>query len=508
MPLKPIIGLETHVQLKTKTKMFCGCSAHSENVPPNTNVCPICLGHPGTLPVPNEQAVRWAVRLALALKGTVTPHSKFDRKNYFYPDLPKAYQISQFDLPIMTEGEVDLTDLPHGESKTIRLERMHLEEDAAKNIHGEDGQTYVDFNRGGTPLCEIVTAPVFENATQAKAYVQELRLLVRSLGISEGDLERGHLRCDVNVSLLEVDDQGEPISPVLNPKTEIKNINSFRAIERAINYEVKRQTELWEAGAPPQITTTRGWNDAKQVTEGQRTKESSSDYRYFPEPDIPPLELISLSKEEQGRLPELPAAKRERLKKEYGFKPEDVRLIVEDPSLTDFAEQALSELGAWLEAKPEIEPKDMPEARQKLMKTFSGWLLSKLAGLMEERKLSFESFLTEDTKLTPENFAEFITLISDGKITGPKGLEVLGKMLDEGADPSQVVEELGAATMDDGKALQSIVAKVVKANPDEVKRYQAGESKLLQYLVGQVMRESQGNAEPGQAAKAIKDALG
>lgn len=503
MNLQPVIGLETHVQLKTKTKMFCGCEAHSENLPPNTNVCPVCMGHPGTLPLPNEQAVRWAVLLGLALNGRITPHSKFDRKNYFYPDLPKAYQISQFDLPIMTEGEVELDDIPGESPKTVRLERMHLEEDAAKNIHGEDGKTYVDFNRGGTPLCEIVTAPVFTSSAQAKAYVQELRLLVRTLGISDGDLERGHMRCDVNISLREVDENGLPVSPVLSPKTEIKNINSFRAIERAIAYEIKRQTELWEAGTPPEKTFTRGWNDAKQVTEEQRAKEDSADYRYFPEPDVPPLELESLAKELKPRMPELPSAKRARLKAEYGFKAEDVRMIVEDPALADFAEKALSELGAWLEARPDTSPEEVTDLRAKLTKTFSGWLLTKLMGLLEERKSDIRTM-----KVSPENFAEFITLIADGKLTGPKGLEVLGKMLDDGADPSHVMEELGATRMDDMGALEAMVKTVIEENPKEADRYKAGETKLMQFLVGQVMKISKGNADPSKTAQAIKNILG
>lgn len=503
MLLQPVIGLETHVQLKTKTKLFCGCSAHADNVAPNTNVCPVCMGHPGTLPLPNEQAVRWAVLLGLALNGSITPHSKFDRKNYFYPDLPKAYQISQFDLPIMTEGEIELDDIPGEDSKTIRIERMHLEEDAAKNIHGEDGKTYVDFNRGGTPLCEIVTAPVFSSAAQAKAYVHELRLLVRTLGISDGDLERGHLRCDVNISLREVDTDGNPVSPLLSPKTEIKNINSFRHIERAIAYEIKRQTELWEAGTPPEKTFTRGWNDVKQITEEQRSKEDSADYRYFPEPDIPPLELASIAKETKSRMPELPAAKRHRLQAEYGFKNEDVRLIVEDPALAEFADRALSELGGWLQAKPEISPEQMPDMRAKLTKTFSGWLLSKLMGLLEERKSDIRTM-----KVSPENFAEFISLIADGKLTGPKGLEVLGKMLDDGSDPSHVMEELGASRMDDMLALETMVKTAVEENPAEAERYRLGETKLLQFFVGQVMKTSKGNADPSKTAQAIKNVLG
>lgn len=502
MRLEPIIGLETHVQLNTKTKMFCACSAHVDDAQPNTNICPICTGHPGTLPVPNAQAVTWAVMLGLALEGRITPRSKFDRKNYFYPDLPKAYQISQFDLPIMSEGKMDI-EVPGEPVSRIRIERMHLEEDAAKNIHGSDGKTYVDFNRGGVPLCEIVTRPDFRSAAQAKAYLHELRLLVRTLGISEGDMEKGHLRCDVNISLREVDENGKPVSPDLSPKTEIKNINSFRAVERAIAYEIKRQTELWEAGTPPEITTTRGWNDVKQMTEGQRTKESSADYRYFPEPDIPPLDLEVIAKDVKRLMPELPQAKRFRLQREYGFKDEDVKLIVEDPALADFAEKALSELGSWLEAKPDVTPETMDEARKKLTKVFSGWLTSKLLGLLEERKSDVRIM-----KLTPENFAEFITLIADGRITGPKGLEVLGKMLDSGADPSHVIEELGASRMDDVTALQKVVETVVEENPKEAARYKSGETKLLQFFVGQVMKATKGNADPGKTADVIRSVLG
>ncbi len=503
MRLKPVIGLETHIQLKTKTKMFCGCSSHSEGAAPNTTICPICTGHPGTLPVPNEQAINFAVLLGLALEGSITPLSKFDRKNYFYPDLPKAYQISQFDLPIMTEGRMTINVPGEPEAVTIRIERMHLEEDAAKNIHGDDGKTYVDYNRGGTPLCEVVTGPDFTSSAQAKAYVQELRLLARTLGISDADMERGHLRCDVNISLREVDANDTPVSPLLSPKTEIKNINSFRHIERAIAYEIERQTALWEAGMPPQITTTRGWNDVKQMTEEQRSKENSADYRYFPEPDIPPLELSSIAREMRLKMPELPATKRTRLINEYGFKPEDAKQIVDDPALAEFAEAALSELGAWLQAKPDISPEAMPEARAKLTKTFAGWLLNKLQGLLEERKTDIRV-----AKLTPENFAEFITMLADGNLTGAKGLEVLGKMLDDGGDPSQVTEELGAKRLDDVHALLEIVKTVVEENPKEAERYKAGETKLTQFFVGQVMKATKGNADPEKTAKAIRDVLG
>lgn len=502
MRLAPVIGLETHIQLKTKTKLFCATPSQGDNLPPNTNICQVCLGHPGVLPIANEQAVRWAVLLGLALNGKITPHSKFDRKNYFYPDLPKAYQISQFDLPIMTEGHLDV-DIPGAAEPTrIRLERMHLEEDAAKNIHGADGSTYVDFNRSGAPLCEIVTKPDFRSAVEAKAYLYELRLLVRTLGISDADMEKGHLRCDVNISLREVDDDGVPTAGLM-PKTEIKNINSFRAVERAIAFEIVRQTELWEAGTPPMVTTTRGWDDAAQSTQEQRVKEDAADYRFFPEPDVPPLELASIAEAMRFAMPELPRAKRTRLIAEYGFKDEDARRIVEDPALADFADDALSELGAWLQAKPEIAPEDMPAARKKLTKTFSGWLITKLAGILAERGTDIRA-----TKLTPENFAEFIMLVADGKITGTKGLEVLTYMIDTGAEPGHAMHEMGAAKMDDAAALRTVVEKIVIDNEKETTRYKNGETKLLQFFLGQVMKATQGNADPALAAKVIKEVLG
>jgi aspartyl-tRNA(Asn)/glutamyl-tRNA(Gln) amidotransferase subunit B len=501
MNLSPVIGLEIHVQLKTKTKMFCGCTENDpqQDKEPNLHICSICLGHPGTLPVPNEQAIRWGILLGLSLGGTIAPTSKFDRKNYFYPDLPKAYQISQFDLPVMSEGRLTI-DVPGEGLVTIGLERMHLEEDAAKNIHGEDGKTYVDYNRGGTPLCEIVTKPHFTSAAQTKVFLQELRTLVRTLDISNGDMEKGQLRCDVNISLREVDETGTPLSPELNPKTEIKNINSFRAVERAIQYEIRRQKQLWEMHTPPSITTTRGWDDTKQCTTEQRSKEDSADYRYFPEPDIPPMNLVALTEEIRQTLPELPWDKRKRLVEEYGFKVEDASLIVEDPVLADFAEQALSELGAWLVALPDVTSEEMPEKRKKLMQLFCSWILNKLPGVLADRKISNRTM-----KVTPENFAEFIILMAEGRLTGQSGLKVLEKMLDDGSDPSHAMEELGANRMDDVTALADIVESVLAANPKETERFKAGETKLMQFLVGQVMKETRGNADPGLTAKIISE---
>jgi aspartyl-tRNA(Asn)/glutamyl-tRNA(Gln) amidotransferase subunit B len=503
MRLAAVIGLETHVQLKTKTKLFCRCDNHAEGAAPNTHICPVCVGHPGVLPVPNEQAVRWSILIGLALNGQIAAESKFDRKHYFYPDLPKAYQISQFDLPVMSEGQV-VFNVPNEEEKTvIRLERLHLEEDAAKNIHGDAGKTFVDYNRGGTPLCEIVTKPDFRTAAQAKAYLQELRLIVRTLGVSDGDMEKGQLRCDVNISMREVNEKGESLDDILHPKTEIKNVNSFKAVERSIFYEIKRQTRLWEEGNKPMITTTRGWNDSKQMTEEQREKEIASDYRFFPEPDIPPMQLTDLSEEIAQRLPELPAAKRVRFISEYGFKPSVAKQIIDDPALANFTEHALSELSAWLQSRPDVSPEEAEGERKKLIKLFSSWLLNKLSGLLIERKISVKTM-----KISPENFAEFITLLADNKLTGASGLKVLGSMLDDGSDPSHAMEDLGATRVDDTDALSSIIEMIIEKHPDETKRYQDGEKKLAQWFTGQVMKETRGNADPAAVARLLAERLG
>lgn len=501
MRLQPVIGLETHVELSTKTKMFCGCNAHAEGAAPNTYVCPICTGHPGTLPVPNAAALRYAVLLGLALNGTITEHSKFDRKHYFYPDLPKAYQISQFDLPVMQDGELFI-DVPGNEklkieNETVRIgiERMHLEEDSAKNIHGDDGRTYVDFNRSTVPLCEIVTKPDFRTSAQAKAYVQELRLLVRMLGISNADMEKGQLRCDVNVSLREVDENGAPTGP-MHPKTEIKNINSFRAIERAVDYEIARQTALWEAGTPPTITTTRGWNDANQCTDAQRTKEDSADYRFFPEPDIPPLDLHELVQELKRLIPELPRAKRQRFIDEYGFKPDAAKQIIDDADLAFYTEAVMSELN---EAKHDFK---IEKSTDEIAKLVTGWLLTKFANV-----LTNEGKTIATTAITPAHFADFLARIMNGTLTPQKGLEVLALMEHDRLNADDAMKATGAESMNDSSAIDAIISDVIASNPAELERYKNGETKLFAFFLGQIMKAAKGNANPASATEALKKAL-
>lgn len=501
MKLIPVIGLETHIQLNTKTKMFCRCLNGDERAAPNTNLCPICAGHPGTLPTINQQAIAKALTLAKALKGRVAEWSKFDRKNYFYPDLPKAYQITQFDLPIMEEGEMTI-EIAGKPSRTIRIERMHLEEDAAKNIHGIGGKTLVDFNRAGAPLCEIVTRPDFKSAEEAKAYLQEMRLLVRMLDVGGGDLEKGQMRCDVNISLREVNDEGEPVSTELSPKTEIKNINSFRAVERAINFEIKRQTELWEAGQPPAVITTRGWNDETQETEEQRTKENSADYRYFPEPDLPPINVVELQKTLGTSLPELPWDKRRRFVEEYDFSLTEARFVVDDLGLSRFAEAAISELGGWLEADPNLAGEAVAIEHKRVTRTLVGWLTGKLLSILDEEKLDLEAI-----KLTPENFAEFVYLIAKGEITNQAGLLVLKLMVTTGVGPKEAIEATGAKVIGGEDELAEIIQTILNANPKEYERYKAGETKLFAFFLGQVMRATKGNAAPEKAREVLEKIL-
>jgi aspartyl-tRNA(Asn)/glutamyl-tRNA(Gln) amidotransferase subunit B len=493
---EPVIGLEIHVQLKTKSKMFCGCSAHEMNAAPNTNVCPICLGNPGTLPVPNEQAIRFGVLMGLALNCAVAERSKFDRKNYFYPDLPKAYQISQFDLPINVGGFLEI-EIPNGMRKHARIgmTRAHLEEDAAKSFHETDGKTYVDFNRGGTPLIEIVTEPDFASPQEAKIFLQELRLIARYLGISDADMEKGHLRCDANISLRKRDGNGNIVGAKFNPKTEIKNLNSFRHVERALEYEIERQTRVWEEeGAPQSVSMTRGWDEGRQRTIEQRSKEDSADYRYFPEPDIPALALAEIAEEMRVQMPELPAARRLRFQNEYALNSSDAKQICGDPTLADFAERVFSELSAWLDSTLGDETEGEAHEKQKAQmgRLVSGWLLSKLMGLMAARAIDIRT-----VKIIPENFAEFITLIATKKLNNAIGLKTLEAMLEDGNSPTHIMEEQMLGQMDDEGTLAEAVDRVIESHQVEVARYLAGEEQLLKFLIGQVMKET------GSAADAV-----
>ncbi len=508
MKMVPIIGLEIHVQLNTQSKMFCTCPNVEDGSPPNTAICPVCTGQPGALPRLNQAGLEKGVLAGLALNCDIPEKSAFDRKNYFYPDLPKGYQISQFALPVALAGHifVDVPEqaLPGRENVRIGITRVHLEEDAAKNFHHQENDTpatLVDYNRASTPLIEIVTEPDLRSASEAKFFLQELRNIMRAIKVSEAEMEKGQMRCDVNISMLEVDDKGFPISSVLNPRTEIKNLNSFRNVERAIAYEITRQTGLYETNTPP-IVSTRGWDDAAGRTVEQRTKETSADYRYFPEPDLPPQDLRKLREDLKTRIPELPAATRQRLKDEWGFSKEVVSFLTVDAAWREYAEQVLGELGTWLEATDPGKQSagEILEGRKtQLAKLVGGWLTSKLAGLLTERSLSIK-----DVKITPENFAEFITLLDKKEINSANGQKLLELMLDSGSDPSDLMEthKLGQNMPYD--ELKAIVARNIEANPKQVADIKAGKVALIKWFVGLIMRETEGRANPETAEDEIK----
>src|SRR5581483_9608 len=387
MKLEPVIGLEIHVQLTTKSKMFCSCANIFGDVAPNSAICPICLGYPGTLPVPNQTAIEWTRKAGAALDCVLATKSKFDRKSYFYPDLPKGYQISQYDEPLCGKGH--LTILVNGEERTIGITRIHLEEDAAKNTHptGAD-YTLVDYNRAGTPLMEIVTEPDIRTPEEAKLFLQELQRLMRSLGVSTADMEKGQMRCDANISLREVG------SNELHPKTEVKNINSFRNVERALTYEIKRQTSEWQAGNRPQ-STTRGWDADTQATVEQRSKEEAADYRYFPEPDIPPL-VFTASENElvKKSLPELPQERRDRFVRQFGSTLEQAQLLVDEPLLAEFFEDTVSELKELDEEHEEINASDV----KKMVAQATNVILRDIRQLVSDQQLDNSTL-----KIAPAN---------------------------------------------------------------------------------------------------------
>jgi aspartyl-tRNA(Asn)/glutamyl-tRNA(Gln) amidotransferase subunit B len=515
MKVEPIIGLEIHVQLKTKSKMFCSCENIADDRAPNTAVCPVCTGHPGVLPVANEEAIKLGVLAGLALNCSIPDRAKFDRKNYFYPDLPKGYQISQFDQPIAVSGYLDLeipTAKPH-ERKTARIgiTRLHLEEDAAKNTHAPDNSaSYVDYNRGGTPLAEIVTEPDFASPTEARVFLTELQRIMRALGASDADMEKGMMRCDANISLREIVENPEKERGTLklNPKTEVKNMNSIRNVERALEYEIKRQTEVWkETGAPVAVNTTRGWDDARGVTVEQRSKEEAHDYRYFPEPDLPELDLVAIREEQMKRIPELPQAKRSRFMDEYGFSREDATIMTDDQALSAYVEEVMSEMREWLHDNGDVEGTDdekWEKYKGKLAKLVSGWLISKLGGLLVAQNIPWSEV---GTKITPENFGEFIVLIHENKINSAGAQVVLAEMLLTGGDPSDIMEKKDLGQQSSADDLKPAVEGVLNQYADQVLEYKAGKVQIIKFLVGAVMKATKGKANPQLAEEMLKQMM-
>jgi len=514
MKFVPIIGLEIHVQLNTASKMFCPCPNVDDQTAPNTAVCPVCTGQPGALPALNANALEKGVLAGLALGCRIPERSAFDRKNYFYPDLPKGYQISQFALPVALGGSVELEipeqAVPGREQIWIGITRVHLEEDAAKNFHAPQGlngrpATLVDYNRAGTPLIEIVTEPDLRSPYEAKIFLQELRAIMRAIGVSNADMEKGQMRCDVNISLLEVDRQGFPLKETLNARTEIKNLNSFRAVERAIAYEIQRQTAMYEAGTPA-LESTRGWDDGQGKTLEQRTKETSADYRYFPEPDLPPQVLDEIRERLAPRLPELPAAARRRLQQEWGFPPAAAAFFTLDQAWQDYAEEVMGELGAWLEStdrKLASGGDILAERKKELARLASGWLTSKLAGLLAERNETIKQ-----VNITPENFAEFLTLLDSKIINSTNGQRLLQLMHETGNDPSDLMESHNLGQNLKINELTDVVKRNLEVNPDKVADIKAGKTQIIKWFVGLVMRDTEGRANPQQAEEEIRKQLG
>ena len=497
MTLEPIIGLEIHIQMKAKSKMFCSCSNESDEAAPNTNICPICLGHPGTLPQANEQAVELGVMMALALNCLIKKKSVWARKNYFYPDLSKGYQISQFEEPLAENGH--LTVEVKEKKYRIGITRLHLEEDAAKNFHAPD-QTLVDYNRAGTPLMEIVTEPDFRSPEEAKIFLQELRLLARYLGVSDADMEKGHLRCDANISLRPAGEDK------LYPKTEIKNLNSFKAVARALEYEVKRQTDEWQKGTPVNFQSTRGWDENQLKTVEQRKKEGAADYRYFPEPDLPEI-ILSATEVEQikAALPELPQAKKQRFITEYGLKLQDAQVLIEDKAVADYFEEVMMEMRTWSETLEETEgTSEEIWARHKagLTKLVSGWLLSELFKLMNQAGQPIE-----EVKITPENFAEFVTLVYQRKVNSSAAQVLLKEMYASGGDPSHIMEEKDLSQIGDAGALTSVIERIIKDNPEQVRQYLGGKEPLLKFFIGLAMKATKGKGDPEKLSEIIKEKI-
>ena len=514
MKYQPIIGMEVHVELKTKSKMFCSCKNDPDLKEPNINICEICLGHPGTLPTANRQAIEWTVLIGKALNCHIRDLSKFDRKHYFYPDLPKAYQISQYDEPIAEKGYADLDlkleDNPRDQVR-IGITRAHLEEDTAKLTHNVDGSTSVDFNRTGTPLVEIVTDPDFQTGLEAKTYCQELRTLMRYLGVSDADMEKGHMRCEANISVQEIggfEIKNGEVKTIgdyhLNNKVEVKNINSFKAVEKAINYEIKRQTEMIEKGEDwPQ--QTRGWDENKGQTVLQRIKENAADYRYFPEPDIPPFHPNKITKDEP--MPELPWGKRTRFHEEYGFSYSDAKLLASDKNWADYADATITELYDWLSSTDKSEKSSdelIQSNKNRLAKLCGGWLTSKLMGLLSERSIDIRLL-----KISPENFAELIILIYSEKINSNNALKILSEMIDSGVDmdPTHVMEEKGYGQVSDEGELTKIIEGVISSYPDQVTQFKSGKEPVIRFLIGMIMKATEGSADPKLAEKLLREKL-
>jgi aspartyl-tRNA(Asn)/glutamyl-tRNA(Gln) amidotransferase subunit B len=482
-----VIGLEVHAQLLTRSKMFCACRADYQGASPNTTVCPVCLALPGSLPVINKRAVEYVIMTGLALNCEIPEHTKFDRKNYPYPDLMKGYQISQYDQPIATGGWMAIR--VDGQEKRAGITRVHLEEDVAKLFHRSDpsGETYslLDVNRAGVPLMEIVGEPDLRSPEEARQYLMNLRAIVQYLGVSTGNMEEGSFRCDANISIRPAGATG------LGPKVEVKNMNSFRAVHRALEYEFQRQVQVvQEGGRIPQ--ETRGWVEERGVTVSQRSKEQAHDYRYFPEPDLPPLVISRAWVEEvRARLSELPEARGARFMREYGLPAYDSALLTASKATADFFEAAVK-----------LKPGLVGEALQGRAKAAANWMLSEVARLLNASALELEQ-----SKLRPQHLSDLLDLLEEGALSTTMAKSVLEEAFHMGKEARAIVQEKGLSQISDASAMEPVIAEVIGANPQAVKDYMGGKDTAIKFLVGQVMRRTRGQANPQLVNDLLKTKL-
>ena len=479
MDYEAVIGLEVHAELLTQSKVFCGCSAKF-GAPPNQNTCPVCLGMPGALPVLNRRAVEFAIRAGLATHCTIANDSRWARKNYFYPDLPKGYQISQYELPVCRGGRIDIeTDAG---TRSIHLTRIHMEEDTGKNIHDAHGDaSLVDFNRCGVPLLEIVSEPDIRAAQEAGAYLRKLRTILQYLEICDGNMEEGSFRCDANVSIRK---RG---TTELGTKVEIKNMNSFRNVERAIEFELKRQAQTLDEGGRL-VQETRLWDPDREVTRSMRSKEFAHDYRYFPEPDLLPLRVSDAWIDEVRRaLPELPDARRARFVRDYGLPAYDAEVLTMRRDIADYYEAAVS--------------------HHRNPKPLSNWVMGDILRIIRERKLD-NALVIHDWPVPPERLAAMVELIDSGEISGKIAKAVFEEMVSTGKTPVQIVDEQGLKQISDEGPIIAAVEQVIAANPDKVAEYRNGKDKLFGFFVGQVMKATQGKANPQKLNELLRAKLG
>lgn len=480
MNYQPIIGMEVHVELSTQSKMFCGCRAEFFGVEPNTHTCPTCLGLPGALLVINKQAVAYTIMLGQALHCEIQPHNIFARKNYFYPDLPKGYQISQYELPLCLNGYLEVQPEGSDSPKRIRIRRAHLEEDTGKLTH-VGKHSLVDLNRAGVPLLEIVTEADITSAEEAYAYVSKLRQMVRYLGVSTGDMEKGAMRCEVNLSLTD------PQTGAWGTKVEVKNLNSFRSVRNAIAYEIERQAKvLAEGGTIEQVTM--GWDENRQITILQRVKEGDTGYRYFPEPDLPPLDLDpAWIAEITANLPELPEAKVARYTKAWGLSRQEAVVLVEDRVMAEYFESVVAAAT------------DAPEVTPKLI---SNWLSGEMFRLLSESQLDLSQ-----VKITPQDLVALIKLVTANLINQPAAKQTFGVMFETGRSPQKIVEALGLQQISDEDTLLGIVQQIITANPEAAASVKNGKEQTLKFLVGQVMRATRGKANPQLAEQLLREQM-